>query len=68
MARAIADALEGEVDAVLVHKLGYPAQPEVAMGAVDEEGHVMLNELGSATPADAATVEERPTDVDAGVP
>lgn len=58
MARAIADALEGDVDAVLVHKLGYPSQPEVAMGAVDEEGHVMLNELGSATPGDPAVEAE----------
>jgi len=42
MARVIADRLEGEVDVVLVHKLGAPGQPEVAIGAVDEDGNVSI--------------------------
>jgi len=42
MAKIIADALEGELDVVLVHKLGAPGQPEFAIGAVDEEGRVYL--------------------------
>ncbi len=38
MGRVIADALHAELDVVLVHKLGSPGQPELAMGAVDESG------------------------------
>jgi predicted phosphoribosyltransferase len=48
MARTIADALEGEADVVLVHKLRAPHQPELAIGAVDERGHVVLNEVAAA--------------------
>lgn len=44
MAKIIADALEGELDVVLVHKLGAPGQPELAIGAVDEEGRVYLSD------------------------
>lgn len=38
MARRIAQHLEGDFDVVLVHKLGAPGQPELAIGAVDESG------------------------------
>jgi len=41
MARLIADALEGDVDVVLVRKLRAPGQPELAIGAVDEAGTVL---------------------------
>ncbi len=44
MAKIIADALGGDLDVVLVHKLGAPSNPELAIGAVDETGHVYLNE------------------------
>jgi putative phosphoribosyl transferase len=44
MAAILADALEGDLDVVLVHKLGAPFQAELAIGAVDEEGHVSLAE------------------------
>jgi predicted phosphoribosyltransferase/SHS2 domain-containing protein len=44
MAAIIADALEGDLDVALVHKLGAPFQSELAIGAVDEEGHVSLAE------------------------
>ncbi len=43
LGRAIADALGGELDVVLVHKLGAPGNPEYAIGAVEEGGHVTLN-------------------------
>jgi predicted phosphoribosyltransferase len=43
MARVIADTLGGELDVVLVHKLGAPGNPEYAVGAVEESGHVTLN-------------------------
>ena len=43
MARVIADTLGGELDVALVHKLGAPGNPEYAIGAVEESGHVTLN-------------------------
>jgi putative phosphoribosyl transferase len=43
MASRIADALDGDLDVVLVHKLGAPGNPEYAIGAVEENGHVTLN-------------------------
>jgi predicted phosphoribosyltransferase len=46
MAEIIADALGGELDVVLVHKLGAPGQPELAIGAIDEAGNVFLSEYG----------------------
>jgi predicted phosphoribosyltransferase len=43
MARTIAAALGGEVDVVLVRKLGAPGNPEYAIGAIDESGWSYLN-------------------------
>ncbi len=42
MARIIADELRGEVDVVLVHKLGAPGSAELAIGSVGEDAHVFL--------------------------
>jgi putative phosphoribosyl transferase len=42
MAEIIADALGGELDVVLVHKLSHPDQPEFAVGAIDESGRIYL--------------------------
>lgn len=44
MARTIAKALGGELDVVLVAKLGAPGQPECAIGAVEERGGVHLDD------------------------
>ena len=44
MGRVVADALDGELDVVLVRKLGAPLDPEFAIGAVDEHGAVTLGE------------------------
>lgn len=46
MGAIIADALDGELDVVLVHKLGAPGNPEYAIGSVDEAGHVQLTRAG----------------------
>jgi putative phosphoribosyl transferase len=46
MAEIIADVLGGELDVVLVHKLGAPGQPELAIGAIDETGNVFLSGYG----------------------
>lgn len=44
MAKIIADALGGDLDVVLVHKLGALGNPELAIGSVDETGRVYLSE------------------------
>lgn len=40
MGRVLADELGGELDVVLVRKIGAPFQPELALGAIDEHGQV----------------------------
>lgn len=40
MGRVLVDELGGELDVVLVRKLGAPYQPELALGAIDEQGAV----------------------------
>jgi len=52
MAGIIAEALDGELDVILVHKLGAPFQPELAIGAVDEEGRVTVTETAAQVGAD----------------
>jgi len=42
MGQIIAEALDAELDVVLVRKLGAPDQPELAIGAVDETGQLYL--------------------------
>lgn len=44
MAQIIAKTLEGDMDVVLVHKLGAPDQPELAIGALDESGNIYLTD------------------------
>jgi predicted phosphoribosyltransferase len=44
MGDVIAEALDGDLDVVLVHKLGAPDNPELAIGSVDESGHVYLGD------------------------
>lgn len=43
MGRILADALDGELDVVLVHKLGAPGNPELAIGSVTEDGDVTVS-------------------------
>jgi putative phosphoribosyl transferase len=54
MGKIIADRLGGELDIILVRKIGAPLNPEFALGAVDETGWVHLNrfaeEEGGTTP------------------
>lgn len=57
MGHVIADALDGELDVVLVRKLGAPLNPELAVGAVDEQGKVMLSEHAAWAGANSAYVE-----------
>jgi predicted phosphoribosyltransferase len=48
MGQIIADALDGELDVVLVHKLGAPGNPEFAIGSVSESGEVFLTDTAAA--------------------
>ncbi len=43
MGQILARELGGDLDVVLVHKLGAPGQPEYAIGAIDETGQLYLN-------------------------
>lgn len=54
MGAQLAHELAGELDVVLVHKLCAPFQPELAIGAIDENGHATLTPHAAsfgATPA-----------------
>ena len=59
MAKIIADELDGELDVVLVRKLGYPMQPELAIGAVDESGKLSLSNYGFEIAPEYLEVEEK---------
>jgi putative phosphoribosyl transferase len=54
MGRTLADALEGELDVVLVRKLGAPGNPELAVGAIDETGWAYIADYADEVGADAA--------------
>ena len=43
MGVVLAQQLAGELDVVLVHKLCAPSQPELAIGAIDEEGNTFIS-------------------------
>lgn len=44
VAREIAQTLQADLDMVLAHKLGAPGNPELAIGAVCEDGKLFLDE------------------------
>ncbi len=52
MACLIAERLGGEVDVVLVRKLGAPGNPEYAIGSVDESGWSYVSPKAAAAGAD----------------
>ena len=56
--RVIADALDGDLDVILVRKLGSPGNPEIAIGAVDERGLTMLNAYAGWAGVDEAYIDE----------
>jgi predicted phosphoribosyltransferase len=58
MGRILADALGGELDVVLVRKLGAPMNPELAVGSVDESGWAYVADYAASAGADAAYIEE----------
>ena len=59
----IAEALDAPLDVIVVRKIGSPGQPELAMGAIGEDGVRVVNDeivrLVGASDADFARVEQR---------
>jgi predicted phosphoribosyltransferase len=58
MARVIADGLDGQLNVVLVHKLRAPFHPEVAIGAIDESGRIVVGDSAEAYGADSDYIQE----------
>ncbi len=58
MAKIIADALEGEVDVVLVRKLRAPGNPEFAIGSIDETGWTYLGDYARSVAGSMEYIEE----------
>jgi len=65
VAAEVARALEAPLDVLLVRKLGLPYHPELAMGAISEDGVRVVNEAmvraGQITEEQLAEVESRET-------
>ncbi|CAI08755.1 phosphoribosyltransferase [Aromatoleum aromaticum] len=49
MGAALAEALQADLDVVLVRKLGAPWQPEYAVGAIDESGWSFVSDPDAAS-------------------
>ncbi|HET7724502.1 MAG TPA: phosphoribosyltransferase family protein, partial [Propionibacteriaceae bacterium] len=58
MAKIIADDLGGDLDVVLVRKLGAPYDPELAIGSVDEAGRTYLSAFAGRAGADDAYIAQ----------
>ena len=58
MAQRIAKALQGEVDVVLVRKLGAPFNAEYAIGSVDESGWTYVSEYAASAGATPDYIED----------
>ncbi len=63
VALPVAEALRAPLDVILVRKLGIPFQPELAMGAIGEDGVRFINEgvaaMAGVHPEEIAIVERR---------
>ncbi len=57
MGRVLADELEGELDVVLVRKLGAPYSAEFAVGAIDETGWAYVADYARGAGADETYLE-----------
>ena len=58
MGKIIAQALSGELDVVLVRKLRAPHQPELAIGAINEDGWTYLADFAPLYGGDARYLEQ----------
>jgi putative phosphoribosyl transferase len=63
VAAAVARAMDAPLDVIVVRKLGVPYQPELAMGAIGEDGARVLNDqvlaVAGVRAKDLAEVERR---------
>lgn len=57
IAAQIAQAIHGDLDVILVHKIPAPGQPELAIGAIDESGNISVNPIAEQMGADKTYVE-----------
>ncbi len=57
MGKVLAEALQGELDVVLVRKLRSPQSAEFAVGAIDESGWAYIADYAEQVGADAAYLE-----------
>ncbi|MBT9591247.1 MAG: phosphoribosyltransferase [Thiobacillus sp.] len=58
MARRIADALQGDLDVVLVRKLRAPFNPEFAIGSIDESGWTYVADYAESAGGTPAYLEQ----------
>lgn len=58
MGRILAERLHGELDVVLVRKLGAPGNPEFAVGSVDETGQLYLADYAAEMGIGARYLEQ----------
>lgn len=58
MGKILAEQLQGDLDVVLVRKIGAPGNPEYAIGAVDESGWVYLTDAAEMTIASQTYIEQ----------
>ena len=56
--RIVAETLAGDLDVVLVRKLGAPYNPEFAIGSVGESGHVMVADYAARAGADSRYISD----------
>ena len=57
LGRVIADVLGGELDVLMVRKLGAPMDSELAIGAVSEDGEVYVSSIASKAGASEEYIE-----------
>lgn len=58
LGRIVADALGGELDVVLVRKLGAPYNPEFAVGSIGESGKVVIADYAERAGANSPYLAE----------
>lgn len=58
MGKTLSRLLGGDLDVVLVHKLQAPGQPELAIGAVDETGWIIVAPYAADVGANASYIEQ----------
>ena len=61
MGAMLAEKLDGDFDVVLVRKIGAPGNPELAIGAIDEDGHIELNDIARLLQVSDAYIQEAAT-------